>query len=205
MNMNKNIIAMTMSVAILISASALPASAVGLGLGVSASGSASAGGVGVGVSAGAALRAQLISKAHDRADQEITRRVNALNALNTRVNAMVRLSAEEKGSLSSTIQSQITFMNNLQAQIATDAAADSTSSLKADIQSITKSYRIFALVIPQGAILAASDRVETIGGLFTSFAAQLQTRITAAQAAGNDMDAGPGGPFRFLRRRQVTI
>ncbi len=134
-------------------------------------------------------RAQLITNAQNRADQEITRRVNSLNALSTRVNAMVRLSSDEKSGLSSTIQSQITLMNNLQAQIATDAQDNSTSSLKTDIQSITKSYRIFALVIPQGAIAAAADRVETIAGLFTSFATQLETRITAAQTAGNDTTA----------------
>ena len=47
-------------------------------------------------------------------------------------------------------------MNTLQSQIDADAAADATSSLKTDIQSITKSYRIFALVIPQGTIEAAA-------------------------------------------------
>ena len=140
-------------------------------------------------SARAANLAKLISNAQARADQEITRRINALNALNTRVNAMAKIASSSQSSLSATIQAQITAMNTLQAQIASDVAANSTSSLKTDIQSITKSYRIFALVIPQGAIEAAADRVLDIAGMMTTLAGQLQTRITAAQNASNDTNA----------------
>ncbi len=68
---------------------------------------ASSSGTGIGTSAATRL-ANLIARAKNRADQEITRRLNALNALGTRVNDMVRLSADEKSSLSSTIQGQIT-------------------------------------------------------------------------------------------------
>ena len=133
--------------------------------------------------------AQLISTAQSRADQEITRRINALNALSTRINNMVKVSASDKSSLSTEIQTQVTAMNTLQAQIASDAAADSTSSLKTDIQSITKAYRIFALVVPQGAIEAAADRVLDVAGMLTTLSAQLQTRITDAQNAGNNVSA----------------
>jgi hypothetical protein len=130
----------------------------------------------------------LVTKAQARADQEITRRIDALNALNTRINAMVKLSASDKSSLSATIQSQLTAMTNLQAQVASDTQADATSSLKIDIQSITKSYRIFALIIPQGAIEAAADRVLDIASSMTALAPQLQARITTAQSAGANMN-----------------
>lgn len=169
------------------------AASLGVGLNAAVDASTSAGGAGVNVGAGATLRAtalaKLIANAQARADQEITRRITALNALSTRVNAMVKISASDKSSLSSNIATQVMAMNTLQAQIASDAAANSTSSLKTDIQSITKSYRIFMLIIPQGAIEAASDRVLDIAGMFTTLSTQLQTRITAAQSAGNDMSA----------------
>src|ERR1700722_13150093 len=143
----KNKIAVVAGIAILISGIALTASAeTEIGVGVNASTS-------VKVNTNVLARIQSsITTAVNRADTEITRRINALNALNTRVNAMVKLSASEKSSLSTTIQTQIGLMNTLQTQVAADAAADSTSSLKTDIQSITKSYRIFMLIIPQGAI-----------------------------------------------------
>jgi len=185
----------TITTVMLLALGAVPAfsQAATLGVGVSASTSATVGGTGAGAGANAraSLRAaalvKLIANAQQRADQEITRRISALDALSTRVNAMVKLSASDKTSLSTTIQSQITLMNQLQTQIAADAAANSTTSLKADIQSITKSYRIFILVIPQGAIEAASDRVMTVAGMMTTLSGKLQTRITAAQSAGADM------------------
>lgn len=165
--------------------------ALGLGVGANANlggtGVAASGSVGTGATVRAGIIAKLVSNAQERADKEITRRVNALNSLNTRVNGIVRLSASDKASLSSEIQSQITAMNTLQAQIAADAAANSTSSLKTDIQSITKSYRIFMLIIPRGALDAAADRVLDVAGMLSTLASQLQTRITAAQSAGNNM------------------
>jgi len=188
----KNIIAGFAGVMVAVSAFALPVFAETIGLGTSINASATAGGVGIHAGLSAAAEARLgtiINNAETRADQEITRRVTALNALGTRVNAMVKLSADEKAGLASTIQSQITLMNNLQAQIATDASSSATSSLKADIQSITKSYRIFALIIPQGAIAAAADRVQTTVGLFGGISTKLQARITDAQSAGNDTTA----------------
>lgn len=45
------------------------------------------------------------------------------------------------------------------------------------------------LIIPQGAIEAAADRVLDVAGMMTTLSTQLQTRITAAQAAGTNMDA----------------
>jgi hypothetical protein len=125
----------------------------------------------------------------DRADQEITRRMNALNALSARVAAMVRLSATDKNNLSFSIQSQITAMNSLQAQIAADAAANNTSSLKIAVQSITASYRIFALILPQGTIEAAADRALTIVGIMNDLATKFSVRIQEAQSAGNNVTA----------------
>jgi len=163
--------------AVLISGLALTAFAqTGIGVGVNASASAAVGTTGVTVSAKVQAA---ITTGVNRADTEITRRINALNALSTRVNAMVKLSSGEKASLASTIQTQISAMNTLQAQISTDAAANSTTSLKADIQSITKSYRIFALIIPQGAVEAASDRVLDVSGMLGTISTKLQTRISA--------------------------
>ena len=144
----------------------------------------------------AAMLAQKITTAQQRADQEIARRITALNALITRINGMQKLSADEKTSLASSTQGQITLMNNLQAQIAADAAANSTTSLKADIQSITKAYRVYMLIIPQGNIEAAADRVLTVAATLTDLSTKLQARIASstvntsgAQAALTDMNA----------------
>lgn len=132
----------------------------------------------------ATVQAQRLQNMVDRADQEITRRITALNALSSRMNAMQKLTSDEKSSLSSEIQSQVSAMNSLQAKIASDA--NSSSSLKADVQSITSSYRIYALIIPQGAVEAAADRVMTIAANMATIGTKLQARVSAL---GSSADA----------------
>jgi len=193
---------MAAGILILASAVALPASGalaqtVGLNVGASATANATTGNMGTAVGIGTSARVSMhsanlansINKIQTRADQEIARRIAALNTLSARVNAMTKIASSSQSALSANIATQVTAMNTLQAQIASDIAAGATSSLKADIQSITKSYRIFALIIPQGAIEAAADRVLDIAGMMTALAGQLQTRITAAQNADATMSA----------------
>jgi hypothetical protein len=141
------------------------------------------------VTISAANAAAQVAQTVNRASTEITSRINALNSLETRVNALKRLSNDEKSSLSSHIQSQITAMTSLQAQITADKNNNSTSSFKTDVQSIMKSYRIYALIIPQGTITAAADRAMTIASAMTTLAGSLQTRITQAQATGATMSS----------------
>ncbi len=175
-------IALLSSAGMIVPASAATTLGVGLGAGASVGSS----GIQVTGGAGATLRAELITRAENRADQEISRRINALNALIARINNMRRLSSSDKSGLAATIQSQITLLQNLQAQIAADAQAQSTSSLKTDIQSITKAYRIFMLVIPQGALEAAADRILNVADAMSTLAGKLQTRVSDVQAAGKD-------------------
>lgn len=177
--------------AAIVAGMAFPAFAqTAVGLGVNASASASVAGVGVGLNASASTTLSArIANITTRANEEITRRVNALNALSARVNEMERVSAEDKSNLTAGIQSQIAAMNNLQAKIGADAAANNTSSLKTDVDSITSSYRIFALILPQGSIEAAADRVLTISGILSDLSTKFSARISAAAAAGNDVTA----------------
>ena len=142
---------------------ALPAFAQGVA-GVTASISASAQ---VKANAGASLSTIIA-----RGDADIAARVAALNALNTRVQAMSSVSATQKATLNSELQTNITGLTGLQAQI--DANTD-VSSARTEDQSIFTSYRIYALVIPQGWILASTDRIATITRLMAALSAKLQT------------------------------
>ncbi len=119
-----------------------------------------------------------------RADKEITRRVDALDTLTARLNEMQKLSSDEITSLSSSLHAQISTLTALQAKVTADAS--DTTALRADAQSITSSYRIFALVLPQGAIEAAADRVLTIVDSMNTLGTKLQARIASSTAAGNN-------------------
>lgn len=137
-------------------------------------------GTGVRANAEASVTAKtssLITTAKARAAQELDRRVASLNTLLTRVNAMAKVDATFKASLSSTVQAQITELTNLKATIDADTEV---STLKTGIQSITKSYRVYALVLPQATIGAAADRVQTLVTMFTTLGTKLQARISAS-------------------------
>jgi hypothetical protein len=153
----------------------LPAFAVGLGVNLGVSAKVNASGT---VKASTSVNAAADARITTRATQEITRRVDALNALVTRITVMQKLSADEKTSLASSVQAQIGTLNDLQTKITADAA--STTALRADAQSITSSYRIFALIIPQGAIIAAADRVMTIVDAMNALGVKLQARIASS-------------------------
>ncbi len=124
-----------------------------------------------------------ITNLKTRAAQEITRRVAIMNDVTSKVNAMVRLSASEKSTLSTSLQTQITAMNTLGAQIANDT---DLTALKTDVQSITKSYRIFMLVVPQARIAATTDAIDTTVATLTTIGTKFQTRIMALENAGKD-------------------
>lgn len=121
--------------------------------------------------------------AKERAQKEIERRIKALTELGGRVQGMKRVSADGKSSVDATVAAQIATLTDLKARIMAD---DSTTTLKADMQSITKSYRIFALVIPQGHVKVAADKVHTTVDSMTALSGKLETRISEATTAGKD-------------------
>ena len=117
-------------------------------------------------------------------DNAIAARITDLNNLSTRVAAVKNVSAVEKASISTEVQNEITGLTNLKTKL--DADTDLTTA-KTDEQSIFTAYRIYALVVPQGMIMASADRVDTIASLMDTLSTKFQARITAAQTAGNNV------------------
>ncbi len=128
-----------------------------------------------------AATAKKMEKAKERAGQEIDRRISSLNNLNARIQDMQKITSDFKKTLNTTIQAQISAFSALKAKI--DADTDE-ATLKSDIQSITQSYRIYALVAQQISISAAADRIVTLTTMMTTLGSKLQARVTAAQNAG---------------------
>ncbi len=131
-------------------------------------------------------RTKAMEAAIAKADKEIARRVAALNDANTRVQAMQQVTAAFKQNLATAIQAQISAFTALQAKI--DADTD-LATLKTDIQSITASYRVFALVLPQVRIAAMADREVSLAAMLNTLGIKLQARIASAQSAGQDTTA----------------
>ncbi len=125
-------------------------------------------------------------KALAKSATEIKKREDDLNALLARINAMTKVSAGEKAAIATSIQNTISMLEALKAKIALDT---DPATIKADMQSIANSTRVYLLVAPQARILAAADRVGTVADMITAMNAKLQTRITTLSATGADMSA----------------
>lgn len=127
-----------------------------------------------------------IDKGQEKGANAVDARITLLQKLEGRISAMKRLSSDEKTSLSAEVNAQISALADLKAKIGSDT---STSTLIADLKSIRPDYRTYLLVLPRTAIIAASDRVMTIVDQMTIVGTKLETRITAAKAAGADVSA----------------
>jgi len=139
-----------------------------------------------GTSANVTISATVMARAKTKGDTEIDRRVKALTDMLTRISGMTKVSDQFKQNLTTNVQNQITSLTTLKTKI--DADTDG-ATLKTDIQSITQSYRVFALVMPQARIAAAADREATIINMLVTLGSKLQARLQTAQAAGADISS----------------
>ncbi|MDB5239351.1 MAG: hypothetical protein JWO00_686 [Candidatus Parcubacteria bacterium] len=120
----------------------------------------------------------------DRGDVEINNRINSLTKLAVRIQDMKNLSASQKASFTANIQTQIAAMNTLLAKIQADT---STTSLKADLQTIAPNYRIYRLIMPQLSIVAAADRADAAVATLQTLGAKFDARL--AEHASTSMSA----------------
>ncbi len=130
------------------------------------------------------IQASQIEKIKERANKEIDRRIEGLTKLKTRIDNMRRVATTTKTQIKATVDLQITNLTTLKAKIAADT---DITVLRTDVKSITQTYRIYALIMPQVHILAAADRVMTTADTMTALGVKLQTRITETQTAGKDV------------------
>ena len=121
----------------------------------------------------------------NRSTTAITNRITELTKTEERIKGMTHLSDAAKTSVIASLDGVIAELNTLAAKIKTDSAAD----LKTDAQSVTKAYRVYALMLPKARILVAADKVGSVADMITAMEAKLEVRITALQNAGKDITA----------------
>lgn len=132
----------------------------------------------------ATTQTQKIQSLKTRADTEIAKRLTALNSLITKINAIKRLTADQKSSYTSDIQGNITSLTTLKTKI--DADTDPTT-LQSDVRSIIESYRIFAVYVPKIHLLTGANVAAEMVTSLTNLATKIQTRLTADQQADKDV------------------
>ena len=121
-----------------------------------------------------------------RGDTEIARRLTTLNTVTTKLNSAVKLSADDKATLTTEVNNEISGLNNLKTQL--DGETD-VAAAKTDAQSIFNDYRVYALVVPKVWLVKTADDQLVTEGKLTTLAGKLQADITADQQAGKNVAA----------------
>lgn len=130
------------------------------------------------------VKANVMTKLKEKATKEIDRRLNSLNKLIEKVNAVKRLTDVQKSTMVGQIQTEITNLTTLKTKIEGDT---DIATLRTDVQSIVKSYRIYVLYIPKMTIIANADRIlNLIEGEIATLTTKLQLRIDEAKSNGYD-------------------
>ncbi|MFA6006188.1 MAG: hypothetical protein WC764_00425 [Candidatus Paceibacterota bacterium] len=137
-------------------------------------------------SATPALAATQLETVIARSDKQIDARIADLNTLMARVQEMKNVSADQKTSIAADVQNNVGELTALKAKIDADTEL---ATAREDEKSILGSYRVYALIIPRGHLIAAADRIATLVGMMTTLSGKLQTRINEAQTAGKDVTA----------------
>ncbi len=118
------------------------------------------------------------------ADAMIANRISTLNALKTRIDSDKRLTADEKTSLTSDVQTTITGLNSLKTTI--DADTD-LAKAKADTKLIVTNYYVYAFLEPKLRMLITLNNLQTTSSNISSLLPQVQDLVTKVGGQGKDV------------------
>ncbi len=130
------------------------------------------------------IEADRITDLKQRANREITRRINFLKELSSKIDKIKKLSDADKTNLKTQIQAQIDGLNALQTKINSDT---DLTTLRADVKSIISDYYIFAFFRVKISLLFAADRLSATTDTLSLIYTKLQTRINEDKANGKDV------------------
>lgn len=133
-----------------------------------------------------AATATRMANLKSRADQELDRRTKNIEAVAAKAADIKNLPQSGVAAIQTTLQNNLTALSALKAKIDSDV---DLATLRSDVQQITGSYHIYALVVPQLRIIVAADHVVTVAGKLHALSLLLAERVSAAEAAGADMTA----------------
>ncbi len=122
----------------------------------------------------------------DVAVQEIDRRTQNLGSLSAGIKGMQKVTDAFRKALMTNTQMQLSNLAALKAKVNSETDA---SALKADAASLTSSYGVYTLVMPQGLSAVGADQVITVATMIMDLGQKLQARITAMQKSGENVSS----------------
>lgn len=121
-----------------------------------------------------------------KGDQEIERRLAKLNKLSERISSALKLTASDKATLTKQVTDEIAGLTALKAKL---AAETTVAGASADAKQIVTDYRVYALIVPKVALVRVSNDQQLVEQKLTIAIQKLQSKVTAAKDAGNDVAA----------------
>ncbi|MGH7240859.1 MAG: hypothetical protein ACREGB_01025 [Candidatus Saccharimonadales bacterium] len=119
-----------------------------------------------------------------KGDQEITRRLTALNKLSSKISGTSKLTATDKSALASEVSSEISGLTALKTKLDADTTL---TDAQTDAKSIIANYRVYALIVPKIQLIRTADDQQVVEDKLSDLATKLSARISAAQTAGKDV------------------
>ena len=144
--------------------------------------------------------AQREANLQQRALTEINARIDSLNKIVTTLNGIKKISDSDRSALTSQVQGQITAMQNLLTKIQADT---DVTTLRTDVQSITKAYRIYWLFMPKVHVLAAADRINDVTESMQTVSGKIQSRITSLGSQGTNFQSSLDDADAKIKDSQV--
>src|ERR1700683_867845 len=138
----------------------------------------------------AAVQATRLATLKTRGDAEINRRITDLTAALAKVQAVTTLTASDKSTLVSQIQTEVSGLNALKSKLDADTTL---AAARTDVQSIVADFRVYVLMLPKAPLPAAFDSLAVVQTKLTALETQLQTAINNAKAAGKNVTAMQAG------------
>lgn len=127
-----------------------------------------------------------LSNVITRGTQEINRRLTTLNTLSSKINSATRVTSADKDALHKEVSAEISSLTELRTKL---AAETTLTAARTDARSIVTEYRVYALIVPKAQIIRLADSVLQSNSKLSALAQKLQTRITDAKKAGEDVAA----------------
>jgi hypothetical protein len=121
-------------------------------------------------------------------DCEIANRDAYLQAAETRVNGLQKVSSSTQASLEATLSASVNSLATIKASLDADT---STSTARSDYGSIFNKVRVYALVLPRTWIYAASDREISIASDLQTIDTKLTNANSSASSTVQTENAAP--------------
>ncbi len=117
---------------------------------------------------------------NQRTISEIDRQISLLQALVPKVDGLTHLTPEERSTLSTQIQTEITNLQTLKSRV---EGVSEDAALKTNIKNVLSAHKNFSFYIPQIRLLMAAESIDSTANRILETAKKIEKRIDTQDAA----------------------